>query len=254
MILEYHQNRVDVMLCCPLNTIYGCIMTQPTKICSKCNLEIPVDQFYRDKSKKDGRSTICKLCRQKYDQSPKGKTRQTKYETSTKGKNRQKGWREKNPETIKKLGKEWREKNKEKDYLRKKIWNEENREKINDQQRLKRETDPNYQLYYKMSNSINKSLRGNKNGYKWESLVDFTFQQLKDHLEKQFEDWMTWNNHTSISKSNGKKVWHIDHIIPSSSFSFTSPDDPEFKQCWCLKNLRPLEALENISKGAKILT
>jgi 5-methylcytosine-specific restriction endonuclease McrA len=46
-------------------------------------------------------------------------------------------------------------------------------------------------------------------------------------------------------------LWHIDHIIPISSFSFSSPEDPEFKAAWALTNLRPLWAAQNISKGAK---
>jgi hypothetical protein len=27
------------------------------------------------------------------------------------------------------------------------------------------------------------------------------------------------------------------------------PEDPEFKECWALENLQPLEAMENIDKG-----
>lgn len=30
----------------------------------------------------------------------------------------------------------------------------------------------------------------------------------------------------------------------------TSPDDPDFKQCWALSNLRPLWAEENLRKGS----
>ena len=35
-----------------------------------------------------------------------------------------------------------------------------------------------------------------------------------------------------------------------SDFAFTSPDDPDFKACWALTNLRPLWGDKNISKHA----
>jgi hypothetical protein len=33
-----------------------------TKVCTKCGVEKPLTEFYRDKSKKDGRRNICKSC------------------------------------------------------------------------------------------------------------------------------------------------------------------------------------------------
>jgi len=30
-------------------------------------------------------------------------------------------------------------------------------------------------------------------------------------------------------------------------------DDPKFRECWSLENIRPLEARENIIKGNKLL-
>jgi len=48
-----------------------------------------------------------------------------------------------------------------------------------------------------------------------------------------------------------KTIWHIDHIRPISAFSFTVPEDPEFKECWALNNLQPLWAFDNLSKGGK---
>jgi hypothetical protein len=38
--------------------------------------------------------------------------------------------------------------------------------------------------------------------------IGCTIEELKLHLEKQFTDGMTWENHG---------LWHIDHIIPLSS-------------------------------------
>lgn len=81
-----------------------------------------------------------------------------------------------------------------------------------------------------------------KGGQSWQRLVGYTADQLRIHIERQFSGGMTWENYG---------LWHIDHIIPAASFSYQSSDDPDFKACWALTNLRPLWAKQNISKGCK---
>jgi hypothetical protein len=103
-----------------------------------------------------------------------------------------------------------------------------------------------YRLYYGVSNGIYNSLKKNKKGRKWESLVGYTLNDLMIHLEKQFKPWMSWENW-----GKGKGKWNIDHIKPKSLFHYTSPEDQEFKECWALSNLRPLEAHENLVKHNK---
>ncbi len=116
-------------------------------------------------------------------------------------------------------------------------WAKNNRKYF--KQRLR--NNPQLRLSARISSAIRNSLKGNKNNH-WEHLVDFTLQDLIKHIESLFKEGMTWQNY-------GK--WHIDHIIPKSLFSFTSYNDPEFKQCWALENLQPLWAFDNISKGNK---
>jgi hypothetical protein len=53
---------------------------------------------------------------------------------------------------------------------------------------------------------------------------------------------MTWDN---------MKEWHLDHIVPKSAFTYASPDDPEFRACWALANLRPLWKKANLKKSAE---
>jgi hypothetical protein len=77
------------------------------------------------------------------------------------------------------------------------------------------------------------------------SLVGYTIAELKRHIERQFIKGMTWAN---------MGEWHIDHIIPVASFSYQSVDDPEFRICWGLTNLRPMWAEENRAKSDKVLT
>ena len=69
--------------------------------------------------------------------------------------------------------------------------------------------------------------------------LGYTLENLVQHLENQFVDGMTWEN---------KGKWHIDHIRPVSSFNYNSMEDPGFKECWGLSNLRPLWAKDNLKK------
>ena len=55
---------------------------------------------------------------------------------------------------------------------------------------------------------------------------------------------MSWSNH-------GVWGWHIDHIIPLSSFNLRKKE--EQKKAFNYKNLQPLWAEDNLSKGNKII-
>jgi hypothetical protein len=65
---------------------------------------------------------------------------------------------------------------------------------------------------------------------------------LRDYLEAKFTEGMTLDNH-------GK--WHIDHIKPCASFDLLHKKQQ--RKCFHYKNLQPLWAHENLSKGAKTL-
>lgn len=94
-----------------------------------------------------------------------------------------------------------------------------------------------------MSVSIRESIRLGKAGRSWELLVGYCLGELMSHLESYFEPGMTWENYGS---------WHIDHVIPQAAFSFCSPEDLSFGQCWALENLRPLWATDNIKKSDRL--
>jgi len=91
---------------------------------------------------------------------------------------------------------------------------------------------------------LKKNHSSKRGGSLWNSLP-YTANDLKVHLESQFEGWMTWEIYGS--------GWSIDHIKPQSSFSYTSMEDQQFQECWELKNLRPLSNLENLKKGSKLI-
>lgn len=108
----------------------------------------------------------------------------------------------------------------------------------------KRYATPRGKLSACFSARVRESLQKGKEGRRWETLVGYSLDELKTHIEKQFKSGMTWENYGS--------VWHIDHIIPVSIFNFNTHDDIDFKRCWSLSNLQPLWAKENMSKHNKI--
>ena len=93
--------------------------------------------------------------------------------------------------------------------------------------------------------SIYNALHKNKAGRRWKDLVDFTLEQLKRRIEKQFTEDMSWNRYM-------KGEIQLDHKIPIAAFHFETPEDIDFKKCWSLENLQPMWAVENMKKGAKV--
>lgn len=61
---------------------------------------------------------------------------------------------------------------------------------------------------------------------------------LKQHIEKQFESWMTWDNY-GIS-------WHVDHKKPLSHFDLFDPY--QAKAAFHFSNLKPVSKEYNVSK------
>lgn len=86
---------------------------------------------------------------------------------------------------------------------------------------------------------------GSKMGESTFDYLPYTVEELREHLEAQFDNKMSWDNWGTY--------WHIDHIFPQSRLPYDSLDHPNFQKCWALSNLQPLEAKANQSKGAKIL-
>jgi hypothetical protein len=106
------------------------------------------------------------------------------------------------------------------------------------------EADPNYAVSVRIRSSLRKSLKtvGIKKTNKTFALLGYTKHQLREHLESQFTDGMSWDRFNEI---------HIDHIRPIASFNYTTTECEDFKKCWALENLQPLWAADNISKGNK---
>jgi hypothetical protein len=226
------------------------------KQCTKCHQEKPLSEFYRAKGTKDGLRGSCKSCM--YQDRTKWRlanierarelTRRWRAANPEKRKDGIKNWEKNNKDKIKAAAKRRYAANPEKAREQFKKWKENNPEKYKDRLRklsIKHSNDPRWKLGNGLSRRIYDSLKkGEKANRHWESLVDFTAEQLKRHLEKRFRPGMTWDNYGT--------VWVIDHKIPIAVFNYEHPEDIDFRICWSLKNLQPLEAKKNRSKGAKI--
>ena len=131
-----------------------------------------------------------------------------------------------------------------KDYHKK--YRERNRDYIrnyyNKYDKRMREISPEYRINHNMARMLRYSIK-ERNGLSWEKLVGYTLKDLIKRLEFQFDNNMSWKNYGNY--------WHIDHKKPKSLFNYTNPKEQSFKDCWCLANLQPLEAIENIRKGNK---
>jgi hypothetical protein len=82
---------------------------------------------------------------------------------------------------------------------------------------------------------------GGQKSHKTMHLVGCTVQHMRQHLEQQFTEGMSWDNHGD---------WHIDHIIPCAAFDLS--DDQQQLRCFNYTNLQPLWAVDNLSKGDRI--
>jgi len=160
-----------------------------------------------------------------------------------------------NRETILKRVKNYYQENKEgkKGYIKNykinnpdkiRLWNKKYRE--NNREKLIEYCKNSYKKYYKkIGLAIGRSLKDNKAGRQWESIVGYTLSDLIKHLKSTIPEGYTWNDYL-----NGKL--HIDHILPIRLFQFNSTEDEEFKQCWNLYNLRLLSEKDNKSKQDNI--
>ena len=178
------------------------------KTCSKCETPKEVGEFNKRAASPDGRQPICRQCQRAKD---------TVYsrDNSEKKSARATAWIKENPERFRATRKAY--------------------------QKRKTQTDPNYRLARLLRSRLYNALQGR---FKAGSAVDSlgcTVPELRDHLEKQFQPGMTWENY-------GK--WHIDHAKALVTFDLT--DAGQFAQACHYTNLRPLWATENIVLGGKL--
>lgn len=158
--------------------------------------------------------------------------------------NQCKEWRLKNPERVKWQNDKYSLEHHEENLKRGKEWYRNNKKKAHEITRRCHKKrliiDPIFKLRLYSRIRINQLLK-QKRDKGIEKFLGYTMEQLKEHLEKQFLDGMTWDNYGE---------WHIDHIKPVSKTILFGTIE-EVKESSKLENLQPLWAIDNIKKGNK---
>jgi len=226
------------------------------KICSKCLIEKEVNEFHKHKKMKDGLYFECKECR---------KIKSKIYYNHCLKKDK-KIVEEKKCHTcniVKKISefhaqigsvdgfrsecKECRSKKFVLNYDDIKVKHREsaknyrtnNRKKYNEYRHKLYRKKPHVFAWRGMLSSVLRRF-GRKKENKTYEILGYSALELKEHIEKQFKDGMSWDNWGE---------WHIDHIKPVSYFD--KNEDPKIVNS--LSNLQPLWAFDNISKSGKII-
>lgn len=240
-----------------------------TKKCKKCNEEKPntSEFFYLDRRVKNKLRSNCKKCEseasKRYRKKNKEKIlanqreRRQKIKDTPEYKEAKKisdaKYYKKNKNKLRKRHSEYYKKNKDQlikksvQYQRK--WRKTDRgsEWTKKYSRDKIKNDENYRLIKNLRCRLWHSLTGKTKSASTIELLGCSIEDLKIHLESLFQPGMTWENY---GNPNGdyKSGWHIDHIRPCISFDLSDPI--EQRECFNYKNLQPLWAEENLSKGA----
>jgi hypothetical protein len=104
------------------------------------------------------------------------------------------------------------------------------------------ETDAAYRAEHNLRRRLHVVVKaqGTAKAYRFNQLVGCTAPELKAHIEKQFQEGMSWDNYGE---------WEVDHIRPCASFDLR--DSEQQKACFCYTNLQPLWREENAKKKAR---
>jgi len=153
-----------------------------------------------------------------------------------------KEYRKNHKEEISIKKKEYRENNKEEASEYAKEYNKNHREEANKRQNNRKKTDINYKLACNLRIRLNHAIKNNQKSGSAVRDLGCSIPKLKLYLESKFQPEMTWDNWG---------LWHIDHIIPLSSFDLTKRE--ELLKAVNYINLQPLWARDNFSKGDKII-
>jgi len=171
-------------------------------------------------------------------------------------------WRKKNPEKVRfinrvsdrkhkdarnKRKREYYQENKESILLKNKLYMENNRPEYNKMSRNWKRKRLQFDLGFRILNNlrvrIKEAIHNSKKSARTRVLVGCSITYLRNYLESQFDDEMSWANY-------GKFGWHIDHIKPCVSFDLRKEE--EQRECFNYTNLQPLWAKDNLRKGSKI--
>lgn len=120
-----------------------------------------------------------------------------------------------------------------------KKYREKNKNKLTLAMRKYRENAYN-RIVDRLRSRIHNVLSGKTKSGSTLKLIGCNKEFLLRSLEYDFLPGMSWDNYGE---------WHIDHIRPCASFDLSKPS--EQRKCFNYRNLQPLWAKDNLSKGSK---
>lgn len=206
-------------------TTYWATHIDGIRVCEKCGLKKPLVDFNKDLRHKDGLTYACRACMKEQDRI----WRENRSDEAKEVKKKQcKIYYREHSTTLKEASKKWRM---------------DNYERSHSYFGIKYKTDENFRLISTLRGRIRKVLHGKTKSAATRELLGCAVSELWDYLEARFQNDMT--------RENYGKVWHVDHIIPCSRFDLSDPEQQ--RKCFHYTNLQPLFALDNISKGNKLL-
>lgn len=211
------------------------------KKCKKCNLEKEKSCFHKHTGSKDRLAYNCKDCchniAQETYMNNKEKIDKRRKEYAIENKERIKAVRlnyfssEQYRKRKAEYDIEYRKNNKEKIAEHKKRWELKNRNEIN------------FKIVRNLRRRIHHVIKDNYKSDSTIQLLGCTVEEFIKYLENQFTDGMTWENY-------GVDGWHIDHILPCSSFDLSIEENQ--RKCFHFSNMQPLWAIDNLKKSKKI--
>jgi hypothetical protein len=180
------------------------------KQCSKCKEFKEITEFNKKTAAKDGYCSQCKSCKSNFNRNRYNKNRIDIRKKQT-------------------------------EYYK------EHRNEIiqykNKYQRDRLKLDINYKLTRNLRRRLHSIIKGKLKVGSAIKDLGCSVEFLKQYLESKFQEGMTWNNYNF-------KGWHIDHIIPLSSFDLT--DKEQLLKACHYTNLQPLWAKDNLVKNNKL--
>jgi hypothetical protein len=224
------------------------------KLCEKCNKDKATEIYFPDYSKPINYLFVCKSCLDKINLENKELIAKLNPRSKERKEKRQKYYKtymEKNPEKIKEIKeyqKKWREKNKIKLIESRKIYRDKNRGKFY-----------TYKHKHNYASEYQKRRKLRDKGYavmmRLRSLLHWALTQYSEtgkvkHSNEYGIDYKAIIEHLKPFPKDMEK-YHIDHIIPLSSFDLTNPE--EVKKAFVPENHQWLLAEENLKKGKKII-
>lgn len=221
-----------------------------TKLCPTCKVKKTIDQYNKDKTRKDNLQRECKECchnhHNKHYHTKKSPRLNENLKVNHKvcsGCKQELLFDQFNKLKLGRFGIDSICKTCRK--IKEKEWRNNNKEKINQYRKDKKLSDPQFKLKNILRLRLLDALKRHNTTKKHSAikLLGCSIEHCKQHLQSQFKPEMNWNNHGT--------VWEIDHIIPCDSFDLT--DIEQQNKCFHYTNLQPLTVSENRSKKNKIL-